>query len=119
MIQIKRIYENSEKEDGYRILVDRLWPRGISKDRAKLDLWAKDVAPTTDLRKRFAHEEANFAWFEKEYTKELDQKDSTKEFLKMVREIQMKENVTLLYAAKNPRINHAIVLKKYLLEHLK
>lgn len=119
MIKIKRIYEKSEKEDGYRILVDRLWPRGITKEQADLNLWAKEIAPTTLTRKKFAHEEVNFSWFEKEYTRELDQNKNTKEFIEEIRKILMKENVTLLYAAKNTQINHAIVLQNYLLEHLK
>ncbi len=74
MIKIKRIYEDSSETDGYRILIDRLWPRGISKDRAKIDLWAKDIAPSHELRKWFNHDPDKWIEFEEKYFSQLDSK---------------------------------------------
>ena len=80
MIKIKRIYEDYSKTDGYRILVDRLWPRGISKERAQIDLWAKDIAPSSDLRKWYSHDSDKRQEFQKKYLTELkDKSDSIKE----------------------------------------
>ena len=112
-IQIKRIYEDAEATDGYRILVDRLWPRGVSKIRAKLDEWNKDVAPSTELRKWFHHSEQRFEEFEKLYREELKSKP---EELNRIREVVKKQKVTLLFAARDLKINHAVVLQKILKE---
>lgn len=112
-IKIKRIYEDASENDGYRILVDRLWPRGISKQRAKLDEWAKTIAPSTELRKRFGHKAERFEEFAKLYKQELHLQN---EELDRVRKIAKNRQVTLLYAAKDERINHAIVLKNILIE---
>jgi len=112
MIQIKRVYEDaSSREDGYRILVDRLWPRGVSRIRAKLDEWDKEVAPSTELRKWFGHKPERFDEFSELYRGELKKK--TKE-LDRIRNIAEKQIVTLLYGAKDPKINHAIVLQEVL-----
>lgn len=107
MIQIKRIYEQPETQDGYRILVDRLWPRGMTKERAHLDEWAKEIAPSDALRKAFGHKMENFGEFTRKYKAEL--KDKAEE-LQRIRELAEKQNVTLLYAAKNTEVNHARVL---------
>lgn len=111
MIKIKRIYEQVDKEDGYRVLVDRLWPRGITKEAAALDEWNNAVAPTPELRQWFHHQPALFAGFKQRYKNEL--KEQQEELLRL-RSIAGREPLTLLYAAKDPAINHAIVLKDVL-----
>lgn len=107
MIQIKRIYEEAGVQDGYRILVDRLWPRGITKERAHLNEWNKEIAPSNELRKWFGHKMENFAEFTRMYKAELQ--DKTEE-LQRIRELAENQNVTLLYAAHNTGQNHALVL---------
>lgn len=111
MIQIKRIYDAPAAGDGYRVLVDRLWPRGVSKQRAALDGWMKEVAPSPELRVWFAHDPAKFAEFAARYTEELLRNPAIDELIKKLAD---HATVTLLFAAKNPEINHAIVLKKFL-----
>lgn len=111
LIQIKRIYEDASAEDGYRILVDRLWPRGVSKIRAKLDEWDKEVPPSTELREWFDHQPAKFEEFTELYEEELKAK---KEELERIRKIADKQTVTLLYGARDPKINHAVVLQNVL-----
>lgn len=108
-IKIKRIYELPSTEDGLRILVDRLWPRGIAKERAAIDYWYKEITPSNSLRKWFAHKEDRFNEFSKLYKEELK---SQEEVLNKVKMFSTKKPVTLIYAAKDPKINHAIVLKK-------
>lgn len=110
-IKIKRIYDTPLSEDGLRLLVDRLWPRGISKERAAIDYWYKEITPSNDLRKWFAHKEERFKEFSKMYREELK---SQEEILEQIRLLSVKKPVTLLYGAKDPKINHAIVLKKVL-----
>lgn len=110
-IVIKRIYESPEAPDGYRVLVDRLWPRGMTKERAALDLWMKDVAPSPQLRKWFGHDPARFAEFRARYIAELDANAAAEELLRICAEYP---DVTLLYAAKDPQVNHALVLRDYL-----
>ena len=110
-ISIKRIYDDATDKDGYRVLVDRLWPRGISKEEAKLDEWLQDIAPSTELRKWFDHQEERFPEFSKRYKAELDLKKTEIEKLKAVAE---KRPITLLYSAKNEEFNQAIVLRDYL-----
>lgn len=107
MIQVKRIYEEPEQHDGYRILVDRLWPRGMTKERAHLNEWNKEVAPSDELRKWFGHKMENFEEFTRMYKAELKDKG---EELQRIRELAEKQNVTLLYAARNTEENHARVL---------
>lgn len=111
MIKIKRIYEPAG-DDGFRILVDRLWPRGISRDEIKLNLWLKDVAPSTELRKWFSHDAKKWAEFRKRYKKELMQEKEPIERLKAEEKIHKK--ITLLYSAKDEKHNNAIVLKEIL-----
>lgn len=110
-IKIKRIYESPSVEDGLRILVDRLWPRGVKKEQAHIDYWYKEITPSNDLRKWFAHKEENFEKFSELYREELR---SQEEILEQIKKWSAEKPVTLIYAAKDPKINHAIVLKKVL-----
>jgi len=108
MIRIKRVYDKPSKEDGYRILVDRLWPRGLSKQKAKVDLWLKEIAPSDELRKSFCHDLARWEEFNKKYTEELKSK---KNLLHKIKQIEKeKRTVTLLYAAKDEEHNNAVAL---------
>lgn len=109
MIKIKRVYQPPEEEDGHRILVDRLWPRGMSKEDAKLDLWLKEVAPSADLRKWFGHDPERWSKFQKRYGEELKNKKS---LLFTIKKLE-KENgtVTLIYTAKDEEHNNAVVLR--------
>jgi uncharacterized protein YeaO (DUF488 family) len=110
-IQIKRAYAAPEKSDGFRILVDRLWPRGLTKEKAKVDLWLKDVAPSTELRKWFAHDPARWSEFQSRY---LDELKSNSEPLAQLKEKSAHGPVTLLYAARDEEHNEAVVLKNLL-----
>ncbi|PVW17324.1 DUF488 domain-containing protein [Marixanthomonas spongiae] len=110
-IQIKRIYEDAANRDGHRVLVDRVWPRGVSKEDARLDDWNKEIAPTSDLRKWFDHKEERFSEFKKKYKKELS---NHTEDLKEIAEIAKEKQVTLLFGAKDEEHNQAVVLKEYL-----
>ena len=113
-IHIKRVYEEPEKADGYRMLVDRLWPRGIKKEDAKLNEWNKDIAPSPALRKWFDHRRDRFDEFSRHYYEELNSK---KEELHRLRAIAGKQPLTLLYAAKDTSVNHARVLYDVLSDH--
>lgn len=113
-LKIKRIYEEASKEDGYRILVDRIWPRGISKEDAKLDKWWKEIAPSDETRKTFGHEPDKFKEFEHNYFTELNQNEDTESFIQLVDKELDKGTVTLLYGAKDKKYNQAVVLKKYI-----
>lgn len=110
-IQIKRIYEDASPQDGYRILVDRLWPRGMSKIRAKLDEWDKEVAPSAGLRSWFGHKPERFSEFSELYRDELKEKTAE---LNRIRKISEKQKITLLYGARDPKINHAVILLQIL-----
>lgn len=110
IIRVARIYDTPSADDGYRVLVDRLWPRGVSKQRAALDEWAKDLAPSTALRLQFHHDPARFAAFRQAYIKELDANPAVKVFLAADH-----PTITLLTATKDTHINHAVVLRDYLL----
>ncbi len=112
MIKIKRIYEDYSETDGYRILIDRLWPRGISKERAKIDLWIKEIAPSNDLRKWYSHNLKKAKQFQKKYIDELEgNSDSLNEVKKIIKD---QKTITLLYASKDPKPVHGIVLQKTL-----
>ncbi len=114
-IKIKRIYEESHIDDGKRILVDRIWPRGISKEKANLDEWLKEVAPSKELRQWFNHEAEKFQQFSQQYNAELKNGEQ-KESYERLREIANNHHiVTLLYAAKDEEHNQAIVLQQMLL----
>jgi uncharacterized protein YeaO (DUF488 family) len=111
MIQLKRAYEKASPDDGFRVLVERLWPRGVSKAEAHLDLWLRDVAPSTELRKWFGHDPAKWKEFQQRYRAELkDHKDA----LKLLREKAREGTVTLVYGARDEEHNGALVLKKLL-----
>lgn len=115
-IKLKRVYEREAESDGYRILVDRLWPRGIKKENLNYDLWAKDVTPSPELRKWY-HEDMQGRWkdFCQKYRKELESNPATRDFLKAIRK---HKTVTLLYAAKDEAQNHALILKDFLEKNL-
>lgn len=106
-VVVKRIYEPAAPRDGYRILVDRLWPRGIKKEEAAIDTWLKEVAPSTQLRKWFHGGEGSFADFKKKYLAELKENPALKELKALVKE---NKKVTLLYGAKDEENNHAVIL---------
>ncbi len=112
MIQAKRIYEPPERNDGFRVLVDRLWPRGISKEKARIDLWLRDVAPSDALRKWFAHNPKKWAGFQKKYRAELKARPTEVQRIKQLE----KENslVTLLYSAHDDEHNQAVALRRFL-----
>jgi uncharacterized protein YeaO (DUF488 family) len=110
-IKIKRVYEQPDKEDGTRILVDRLWPRGLTKAKASVDLWLKDIAPSTELRKWFGHDPDKWAEFKTRYRAELRENDEQVALLK--REID-KGAVTLVYGAKDEEHNEALLLQELL-----
>ena len=107
----KRIYEAAEEGNGYRVLVDRLWPRGVSKENAALDEWNKDIAPSSELRTWYGHAPERLAEFSARYEAELRAGQALADFKKRM---DSKPFVTLLYAAKEPRLSHALVLKKVL-----
>ncbi|AUW46203.1 DUF488 domain-containing protein [Rhizobium leguminosarum] len=109
-LRIKRIYDPEDDKDGMRILVDRLWPRGLSKQDAAVDIWLKDIAPSPALRRWFGHDPAKWTEFQRRYRDELEKNPSVVEELK--RQIQQADT-TLLYAAKDVDHNHAIVLQRF------
>jgi uncharacterized protein YeaO (DUF488 family) len=111
VIKIKRAYEPLEKSDGFRVLVDRLWPRGIRKEDAHVDVWLKEIAPSGELRKWFNHEIEKWEEFSKKYTTELEDSSALKKLIELVKKHKA---VTLVYGAKDEQHNQAVVLKKYL-----
>jgi uncharacterized protein YeaO (DUF488 family) len=112
MIQTKRVYEKASKGDGYRVLVDRLWPRGLTKEKAHVDLWMKEIAPSDELRKWFHHEEQHWDEFVKKYKAELTKK---KDLLSELRKIAKERGrVTLLFGTKDEKENQAVVLAQLL-----
>jgi uncharacterized protein YeaO (DUF488 family) len=113
-IKIKRIYEKPSSSDGYRMLIDRLWPRGVKKADAKLDEWNKEIAPSAELRKWFDHKEERLAEFTERYTKELQL--HTDEINRIIK-ISKTKKVCLLYGAKNPHINQAVALLNILTQN--
>ncbi|MCL2690478.1 MAG: DUF488 domain-containing protein [Chitinispirillia bacterium] len=110
-LHVKRVYEAASPDDGIRILVDRLWPRGIKKSDAHLDYWFKEIAPSPELRKWFGHIPERFEEFSKKYICELE---NNKTLIEQIKDMLKKKNVTLLYAAKDHEVNQAIVLKNYI-----
>ncbi|CDZ79450.1 hypothetical protein BN59_03768 [Legionella massiliensis] len=111
-IHVKRIYEESNKSDGFRILVDRLWPRGIKKSDAQIDLWLKDIAPSDSLRTWFNHDPNKWIEFQKRYAEELTEKQ---EEIDVILKEAKNKNVTLLYGSKETRHNNAVALLTILL----
>lgn len=115
-VKIKRVYEDPDAADGYRILVDRLWPRGMKKEYLKYDAWEKDITPSPGLRKWF-HEDQVEHWedFATMYRKELENSESARQFIEHIKSY---DTVTLLYASKEPIHNHARILQQFLQSHL-
>jgi uncharacterized protein YeaO (DUF488 family) len=110
-IALKRVYEPPTPQDGLRVLVERLWPRGLTKDEAEVDLWLKDIAPSADLRKWFGHDPAKWKQFQRRYTAELEE---NKELVKELRQKSQNGKVTLVYAARDEEHNGALALKQFL-----
>lgn len=112
-IQLKRAYDAADKDDGYRVLVDRLWPRGVAKETLALADWLKAIAPSPGLRKWFAHDRQKWAEFSRLYQQELSAGEQN-EALESLRAIVKQQQVTLIFAAKDEQYNHAVVLKQQL-----
>lgn len=117
-IRIKRAYEPKEEGDGYRVLVDRLWPRGISKERLGLDAWVKEIAPSDELRKWFNHDPSLFAEFQKRFRAELKRKEAREALAELVNRASA-GTITLIYAAKDEGHNNAIVLRSMIANRLR
>ena len=113
-VRIKRVYDSPSQTDGLRILVDRLWPRGLTKDDAAIDLWTKELAPSDELRRWFGHDERRFDMFARRYRRQLD--EATDEVAKLIRFAEGRP-VTLVYGAKDTTHNNAIVLRSWLGQH--
>lgn len=112
MIKLKRIYEQSSENDGFRILVDRLWPRGISKEDAAIDLWLKDIAPSDELRRWYSHDRNKWEQFRESYMEELGNMSGQTDRIK---ELENEYGtITLLYSAKDESHNNAVVLREFL-----
>lgn len=116
-IQVERIYDNPKGDRSFRILVDRLWPRGLSKDKVKIALWEKDIAPSNSLRKWFAHDEKKWDQFKDKYFKQLDKNSASVDII--LDKAKEESSITLLYSAKEERFNNAVALKEYLEKKLK
>ena len=116
MLKVKRIYESTEVSDGVRFLVERLWPRGMKKEKLNMEAWLKDVAPSDSLRRWFEHDPLKWSEFQKRYRAELDDNPNTWE---PILEAIERGNVTLLYSAHDTEHNNALVLKSFLEEHLR
>ena len=111
MIKLKRVYEKTTIDDGFRILVERLWPRGIAKDKTQIDLWLKDISPSPELREWYSHDIAKWKEFQRRYREELSKNDSVNN----LKEILSKQTpVTFVYAARDEMHNSALVLKEFL-----
>jgi uncharacterized protein YeaO (DUF488 family) len=111
MVKIKRIYDPASPDDGKRIYIDRLWPRGMKKEEVEIDEWLKDISPSDSLRKWFGHDASKYAEFKRRYTKELEKHS---EILERIRKEAKKETVTLLFSAKDVEHNNATVLEEVL-----
>ncbi|MCW9708100.1 DUF488 domain-containing protein [Fodinibius salsisoli] len=114
MIQLKRAYDTPDPTDGYRILVDRLWPRGVSKEQLKLDLWLKEIAPSDELRRWFQHDPEKFEAFSQRYRQELEHNEELVQHL--LTHIKEQERTTFVFAAKDRQHNNAVVLKAFVEE---
>ncbi len=113
MMKLKKAYEPPAKADGLRILVERLWPRGLTKERAAIDLWLKDIAPSTELRKWYGHDPAKWAEFRQRYIAELKKEPAHAAVIALL-ETAAKRNVTLVYSAHDEQHNSAVLLNEYL-----
>lgn len=112
-IRIKRAYEEPGEDDGYRVLVDRLWPRGLRKESLRMDLWAKGLAPSSEVRKAFGHKPERWEAFQRDFRAELDASDEARE---LATQILSHPVVTLLFGAKDTQMNNAVVLADWLRE---
>lgn len=110
-IRIKRVYEEPEESDGCRVLVDRLWARGLSKEKAKVDIWVKEIAPSTELRRWYGHDPEKWPEFKLKYAAELEANPARVE--ELVAEVEA-GTVTFLYSSKEDRLNNAVALKEYI-----
>jgi uncharacterized protein YeaO (DUF488 family) len=115
MIKLKRVYEKADDSDGFRVLVDRLWPRGVSKEEAKLNEWLRDIAPSDELRKWFGHDPDKWDEFKRRYREELASKE---ELVNKLIEDAKGEDITLLYASRETKYNNVVVLKNVLEERV-
>lgn len=115
----KRIYDTAEEEDGFRILVDRLWPRGVGKAAAQLGAWVRDVAPSAALRSAYHKNETDYKTFAELYKKELHDNDEMTEFIKEIKNKMETGNVTLLYASREPERSHIPILRSFIEKRLK
>lgn len=116
-IVMKRIYDDVDDSDGQRVLVDRMWPRGVSKENAALDAWFKNVAPSPDLRTWWDHDPDRMEEFGHRYEQELSDEDHAEEIRQLIELVHDSQRVTLLYAAKDEQVNHVVVLQDYLRRH--
>jgi len=110
-ILIKRVYDPPEKQDGYRVLIDRLWPRGMKKEVARIDEWFKEIAPSNELRKWYSHEPAKWEEFKRRYFKELE---GHRETVEQLGRKASQATVTFLFSSKETRLNNAVALKEYI-----
>jgi uncharacterized protein YeaO (DUF488 family) len=115
MIEVKRAYEEPQKKDGLRILVDRMWPRGVKKEKAAIDEWTKDIAPSSKLRKWFSHDPEKWQEFKRRYFKELKEKN---DLVKRIKEKAKDQTITLIHSAKDVKYNNAVALKEYIEEKI-
>lgn len=118
-LKIKRIYHKPEVNDGYRILIDKLWPRGVKKEKASVDEWNKSITPSAELRKWFGHKEENYDKFADLYREELNNNPNSIIFANHIVHLLQTDDVTLLYGAKNESCNHAIILCDWLINYMK
>ena len=112
MTSVKRVYEKPSNEDGYRILVDRLWPRGLSKEKSRIDLWIKEIAPSNELRKWYSHDPGKWEEFQNKYKAELNNKSELVNEVKHL--VKKNKKITFLFSSKEEKLNNAFVLKKIL-----
>jgi uncharacterized protein YeaO (DUF488 family) len=115
-IRIKRIYDPPSPQDGFRILVDRLWPRGLSKEKAKVDLWLREISPSNELRKWYGHDPEKWGEFKRRYYEEIG---SQQEPLELLLKKAKQGTITLLYGSKEEKLNNAVALKEYLEKKMK
>jgi uncharacterized protein YeaO (DUF488 family) len=118
-IRIERIYDNPKGNNSFRILVDRLWPRSLSKEKVRIDLWQKEIAPSNSLRKWFGHDEEKWDEFKSKYFKELDKKGDSDIVDRIIKLAKEENSITLLYGTKEEKFNNAVALKEYLEEKIK
>ncbi|WP_156025529.1 DUF488 domain-containing protein [Thermogemmatispora carboxidivorans] len=114
LVRLKRVYEEPLESDGTRVLVERLWPRGLSRERARIDLWLKDVAPSDELRRWFAHDPQKFPEFRRRYEQELRDQETARAALNRLLELAQRGPLTLVYSARDSEHNNAVVLRDLL-----